>query len=85
MKYDVSFEPASTAGLDQIEDVDANPDEPIPISDICEDSQCITQRQVIQRIYQHFELPYDDNKHECLYQGINCDTRDMITHIWMGK
>ena len=85
LKYDVSFEPVSTAGLDQIEDVDANPDEPIPISDICEDSQCITQRQVIQRIYQHFELPYDDNKHECLYQGINCDTRDMITHIWMGK
>ena len=85
LKYNVLFEPAPTAGLNQIEDVDAIPNEPVPISDICAESQCITQSQVIQRIYQHFELSYDANKHECLYQGINCNTRDMITHIWMGK
>ena len=85
LKYDVSFEPASSVGLDQVEKVDADPNEPVPINDICEESQCITQRQVIRQIYQHFELPYDENKHECLFQGINCNTQDMITHIWMGK
>ena len=85
LKYDVSFEPAPSVGLNQVEKVNADPNEPVPISDICEESQCITQRQVIQRIYQHFDVVFDENKHECLFQGINCNTRDIITHIWMGE
>ena len=85
LKYDVSFEAAPSAGLDQVEDVDASPDDPVPISNICEESQCITQREVMRKIFEYFDLPFDKNKHECLYQGINCNTQDMVTHIWMGE
>ena len=85
LKYDVSFEPAASAGLDQIEDVDAIPDEPVPISDICEESQCITQRSVMRNIFNHFGMNFDESKHECLYQGINCNMENMVTNIWLSK
>ena len=85
LKYDVSFEPAPSDGLDQVDDVDAVPDEPIAISPVCEESQCLTQRQILRRIFTYFNFPFDDSKHECLFQGINCDANDMVTHIWMGK
>ena len=85
LKYDVSFEPAKGNGLNQVEDVDGNPQDPIPINVACDDSQCGSQKNVIKAIFNHFGVPFDENKHECLNQGINCNSADMVTHIWMGE
>lgn len=85
LKYDVSFEPAKGDGLDQIDDVDMDANEPIAINPVCLDSQCSTQRDVIRNIFRHFNLEFDENKHECMIQGINCNEEDLIIHIWMGE
>ena len=85
LKYDVSFEPASSDGLDQVQDVDGDPQEPVAIEIECSESQCLTQRNVMKNIFNHFGIPFDENKHECLYQGINCNSADTVTHIWMGE
>ena len=85
LKYDVSFEPAQGDGLDQVEEVDGDADEPVPIDTVCTASQCFSQQAVMRQIFDYFSLSWDDNKHECLYQGINCDTNDLVTHIWLGE
>ena len=85
LKYDVSFEPAKGDGLDQVEEVDGDADEPVPIESVCSASQCLSQRTVMRQIFGYFGLPWDENKHECLYQGINCNTDDLVTHIWLGE
>ena len=86
LQYDVSFEPASSGGLDQVDEVDLVPDEPAPINPVCQDkTQCLSQRGILKRIFEYYEVPFDDSKHECLHQGINCNEVDLVTHIWMGK
>ena len=84
LKYEVSFEPNS-AGLDQIDSVSGVPKEPIPADTVCSASQCITQRAVMRSIFEYFDIPWDESKHECLYQGINCNMENMVTNIWLSK
>ena len=64
LKYDVSFEPAPAGGLDQVEEVDMDPDEPIPIDPVCTESQCFTQKEVMRNIFNYFEVPTEEGKHE---------------------
>ena len=85
LTYNVTFQPTAGDGLDQVDSVNMDAKEPVPIKTQCSESQCITQRSVIRNIFDHFEMVFDDNKHECLHQGINCDTNDLVTHIWIGK
>ena len=85
LTYNVTFQPTAGDGLDQVDSVNMDAKEPVPIKTQCSESQCITQREVMRRIFEYFDLPFDKNKHECLYQGINCNTQDMVTHIWMGE
>lgn len=85
LTYDVSFEPEKGDGLDQIEDVDMDAQEPVVINPVCSGSQCTIQREIIKNISEHFELDFDDEKHECMILGINCNEEDLITHIWMSE
>ena len=85
LKYDVSFEPGEADGLNKVEDVDMDAEEPKSINPKCTASQCLSQREVMKKIFFHFDLIWDENKHECLYEGINCDTDDLVTHIWFGE
>jgi len=85
LKYEVSFEPAAEAGLNQVDEVDLEPDDPVEISSACDDAECFVQRDTMRNIYRHFGLSFDEDKHECMIQGVNCNEKDMITHIWMGK
>ena len=85
LTYDVTFEPAAGNGLDQIDTVGMDAKDPVPIVSQCSESQCITQRSVIKSVFDHFGMIFDDNKHECLHQGLNCDTNELVTHIWIGK
>ena len=85
LKYDVSFEPAAGNGLDQVDEVDMDPEEPVSINPVCTESQCSTQKDVMRNMFNYFGIPVEENKHECLYQGINCNEEDMVTHIWMGE
>jgi len=85
LKYDVSFEPGTGSGLDQVDEVDMDPNDPVSIDPVCTESQCSTQSDVMRKIFVHFGIPVQQNKHECLYQGINCNEEDLVTHIWMGK
>ena len=85
LNYNVTFQPASTDGLNQVNDVGLNPKEPRAVSTQCSESQCITQRSVMRSIFDHFGINFDENKHECLHQGVNCNSDDLVTHIWIGK
>ena len=86
LQYDVTFQPANTDGLDQIKEVALDAKDPVQINPICQDAtQCFTQRGIMREIFQYYDLAWDDNKHECLYEGINCNEQDLVTHIWMGK
>ena len=85
LKYDVSFTPDSSEGLDKVNDVDMGADEPAPIAPICSTKQCETQKDTMRHIFNHYTLPWEETKHECLYQGISCNDDDLITQFWMGK
>ena len=86
LKYDVTFHPEKAHGLDEIEEVALDAADPVQINPTCQDAtQCLTQRGIMKEIFQYFNLAWDDNKHECLYEGINCNEEDLVTHIWMGK
>ena len=85
LKYEVSFEAVAEAGLNQVDEVDLEPDDPVEISSDCDDAECFMQRDTMRNIYRHFGLLFDEDKHECMIQGVNCNEKDMITHIWMGK
>ena len=85
LTYNVTFQPATGDGLDQIDSVGMGVKDIVPINTQCSESQCITQRSVIRNIFDHFEMTFDENKHECLHQGLNCDPNDLVTHIWIGK
>ena len=85
LSYNVTFEAAAGGGLDQVDSVGMDVKDPVPINTECSESQCITQRSVIKSIFDHFGMVFDDSKHECLHQGLNCDSNDLVTHIWIGK
>ena len=86
LQYDVTFQPASSDGLDQIEEVALDAEEPVATNVSCADAtQCSTQRSMMKRIFEYYDIAWDESKHECLYEGINCNESDMVTHIWMGK
>lgn len=51
----------------------------------CTESQCSTQKEVMRNMFNYFGIPVEENKQECLYQGINCNEEDTVTHIWMGE
>ena len=85
LNYDVTFVPSNGNGLDQMDDVSLDAEEPTEIRTVCIDSQCTSQKSVMRDIFKYFDIPFDDKKHECLYQGINCNVDNMVTHIWMGE
>ena len=85
LKYNVTFQPEAGDGLDQVDSLGMDAKDPVPIDTQCSESQCITQRSVIKSIFDHFQMTFDDDKHECLHQGLNCDSNDLVTYIWIGK
>ena len=86
LQYDVTFLPEDADGLNQIEEVALDAEEPVPTSASCTDTlECSTQRSVMKRIFEYYGIAWDESKHECLYEGVNCNEVDMVTHIWMGK
>jgi len=85
LSYEVDFQPTDGDGLDKIDDVGMEPEEPVAIDPACTESQCFSQREVMKNIFSYFGIPFDENKHECMHQGINCNSEDLVTYIWIGK
>lgn len=85
LDYDVTFQPAQGDGLDKVDSVELEAKEPKPIVTSCSESQCITQKSVMTSIMSYFEIPFDGSKHECLLDGVNCNSDDLVTHIWISK
>ena len=85
LKYDVGFTPSKGTGLDKMSKVGLDAKEPVEIKPTCVAAQCETQRETIRIIFEYFSLSFDQNKHECLHQGINCNDDNLVTYIWMGK
>jgi len=83
LDYQVSFSPEKGDGLDQVEEVDMDPNVPQEVNPICTEAHCSTQNADMMKIFDYFDIPIEPDKHECLYQGINCDDQDLVTHIWM--
>jgi len=59
----VSFEGDADGVLDKVDSAGVDPDEPQPIEASCIESQCETQRKRMIRIFDHFRLPFDHEKH----------------------
>ena len=85
LNYNVTFQPASSNGLSQIENIALDARESRAVSTHCLESQCITQRSIIRNIFNHFGINFDESKHECLHKGVNCNSDDLVIHIWIGK
>jgi len=85
LSYEVSFEPEKGDGLDEVDDVDMDAQDPVEIEPVCAESQCSTQRDVIRNIFLYFDIDFDEEKHECMILGINCNEADLVTHVWLGK
>jgi len=86
LQYKVEFKPAAGVGLDNVNEVDlSSNDEPIEINTVCTDSQCSSQRDTMRGIFDYFEVPFNENKHECLNIGINCDADGLVTYIWLAN
>jgi len=84
LEYNVEFVPKSGDSLEKVGAVDLSADEPIEINTACTDSQCFSQRNSMRSIFEYFEIPFDENKHECLYIGINCDANGLVTYIFLS-
>ena len=80
LKYEVTYQ-ESTEGLDKVEDVDLVPSDPVEVQTVCSEPQCEVQRTVIRDIYSYYEVDFDSDKHECLFDGINCNIDNLATHI----
>jgi len=84
----VEFQESQGDGLDQIDFVSFDVEDPVEMVVSC-DGRCEQQRQdqrsIMMSIFGHFEIPFDGSKHECLFEGINCNDEDLVTHIWLSK
>ena len=84
----VFFQESSDDGLDQINFVSFEAEEPMEQSYPC-DSNCLEQRQnqrlIIAAAFSNLGIPFEDNRHECLFEGINCNEQNLVTHIWLSK
>ena len=85
LNYKVTFETSVGDGLNQISNISLDPGELTEFNTICSDSECVTQQTAMQDIFRHFDIPIIENKHECAYEGVNCDQNDRVVYIWMGK
>lgn len=88
LDLNVEFLESSGDGLDQIDSVSFEAEEPVEISVSC-DNRCEQQRQeqrsIMTNIFQNFDISFDGSKHECLFEGVNCNEQELITHIWLSK
>jgi len=83
--YRVDFVPASSDGLNNVQNVDLEASDPITIEPVVPSNIYEKQRISLENIFSHFEVDYDEEKHQCLQMGINCDDDEFVTHIWMSK
>jgi len=63
----VSFEGDADDVLDKVDSVGADHDEPQPVEAVCTESQCETQRKIMIRFFDHFQLPFDHEKHKYMW------------------
>jgi len=85
LNYRIEFVESSGDGLEQIQDVDFVADDPIEITTACSETQCENQRSIIRDIFLHYEITFDEEKHECLFEDINCNQEDLVIQIWLGR
>ena len=85
INYDVTFQPTKRSGLDEIESILLDLKKSEVANMYCATSQCANQRSIIYRIFRHFGVLIDENKHECSYHGVNCDSNGFVTHISLGE
>jgi len=85
LNYIVTFE-EEFDGLNEIEDFDIEPDDPIAVTTICEENQCDNQASIIHEIFTYFNIPFNKDEDVCLHESINCNFEDnLVSHIWIGK
>ena len=85
LNYNVTFKSAEGDGLDQITSIELSVEEPVEIEPTCTTSQCILQRATMFHIYRHFGISVDLDKHECLYNGVNCNPEGLVSQIYLGE
>ena len=81
----MTFKSAEGDGLDQITSIELSVEEPVEIEPTCTTSQCILQRATMFHIYRHFGISVDLDKHECLYNGVNCNPEGLVSQIYLGE
>ena len=81
----VRFVPISKDGLNSINDIGMTPDDPFASGPNCNVPQCLFQRQVVKELFFYFDLPFIEGKHECAFQGINCNNDELITYMFLDN
>ena len=83
--FEYNFNSSST-NLSQPGDISASVDD-IEISErhACPHNQCELQHEALAQIYLNFQVKIDHLKNECEHPGINCNSRNLITQIWLGE
>ena len=77
LDYDVTFPSEKYNELNEIRSLSLEPQQVIP-----KEAPSIAQRDTLRSIFNHFGLSFDENKHECLQEGINCNEENAVIHIW---
>jgi len=85
LDFNVNFTPEIGFGLNQIDSLNVKVEEPVSVTTVCTKLECETQTATIKHIFADLEIPYDAEKHECLQQGINCNSENLVTYIWLGE
>ena len=83
--FEYNFE-SSTTNLSKPGDISASDDDTeISQRHTCPHKQCEVQHNALAQIYSNFAVEIDHLKNECEHPGINCNSRNLITQIWLGE
>jgi len=83
--FEYDFESTSTK-ISKPGDISASDDDTeISQRHTCPHQQCELQHNALAQIYSNFAVEIDHLKNECEHPGINCNSRNLITQIWLGE
>ena len=85
LMYNVTYLEVPSNGLNTLESITAKVDGDPEIVDHvdCSSDLCMTQKNTMTDIFTHFKITEDLERHECSWQGVNCNSNDIVTQVWL--
>ena len=85
LEYSITFKEVNRDGLNTIDAISTTVEGDPLLEDhiICTTNQCTMQKKTMMELYQHFDVYENFNRHECSWQGVNCDDSNIVTQVWL--